>query len=51
MFGKILKEWTMNRYATAVWHGGISDGHGHITAVTTTSSTSTETTLCHKKIV
>jgi osmotically inducible protein OsmC len=21
----------MNRYATAVWHGGISDGHGHIT--------------------
>jgi lipoyl-dependent peroxiredoxin len=31
MFGKVLKEWTMNRYATAVWHGGISDGHGHIT--------------------
>jgi osmotically inducible protein OsmC len=22
----------MNRHATAVWHGGISDGHGHITA-------------------
>ena len=24
-------EWTMNRHASAVWHGGISDGHGHIT--------------------
>jgi osmotically inducible protein OsmC len=22
----------MNRHATAVWHGGISDGHGHLTA-------------------
>jgi lipoyl-dependent peroxiredoxin len=21
----------MNRHASAVWHGGISDGHGHIT--------------------
>jgi lipoyl-dependent peroxiredoxin len=22
----------MNRHATAVWHGAISDGHGHLTA-------------------